>query len=1605
MSRLQRVCITNGFCVIAAAFSIHQAAVTAEEKGAAKAALRQLKQVQFQIAAPPVGPVGRTGEDPKKAGFTDAISFPTDRKAARILEAGADFIKEEAWGEAARLLQSLLDTPEDIFVEVERQGGKHWTSLKNEANRLLGTMPPQGKQFYELQFGVRAKGRLAEAKTKGDPQILGEVAQKYMHTEAGAEATNLLGTYHLDRGRYVMAALCYERLLMNQEHADKLSAVTLLKATLAFRRAGDQANADIAWKRFLQASRGGLRIGDQLVQTDQIQQELDRFSVPEGPASPFDWSMFMGNASRSAQGNGTAPFLDHKWVYSSTGLENQTAKWIEQAVQQQESRAQPILPSFFPIAVTVKTDKETKPLLIYRSHWGIHARDLSKDGKLSWDSPANWSLDRIAADSEKTMALNQWLSFYLQYHPQLMYENSTVGTLSTDNKKIYVVDDLVLPPHPQSQAMQQLQWGQPANFGKLDEAVRHNRLQAYELATNGKLVWELGGRKIGDKDDPLYDSYFLGPPLPVGDKLYVLNDKNSELRLICLDPPKDDKQPPSIHWIQSLVNLRDKMLLDVGRRMHAAHISYGEGILVCPTNAGAILGVDLLSHTLAWAHSYREDNYQPAEDIKKPRGGAVMPNYAKLNLDWKTSAPVIQEGKVVFTAPDATSVQCLNLRNGDLLWKQSRGDDLYLAGVYNGKVLLVGRNTCRALNLTDGKQLWKVETGMPSGQGVASGNIYFLPLKAGAASKEPEVCSVDIEKGVAVAHTKSRKKEVPGNLLFYEGDVISQTATQITAYRQLRIKLEEIDLALKKNPRDPAGLTERGELRLDDGRLEDAVADLRTALANNPPPDVRPKTRAKLFESLTEMFQRDFAASEKYLDEYREMCKVEIPAGITEPERRKLEEEQQRREGNLLCLVAKGREKQGRLGEAFDAYMQFGSLAGNRELVSVIDEPSIKARPDIWSQGRIAAMVSRATADQRKPLEDKIAEQWRTIRESKEVNALRRFVALFGSLFAIGREARMVLAERLIEENAFLEAELHLLQLRQQPDKQISARAIEGLARLMIRKGLLDDAAYWYRVLGHDFARTVVAHNKTGHDYLQDLATDKRLVGYLDAPRPSWAGAKWKAKEDYKNNTNVQQHVFEPEGEMLPFFQRHRLILLNNAQIKMVDRNTNEDRFNESIIRNNTFYNFYNTQYNNVRFPFFFKGHLVVVSLGHVVYAFDPVAGKKLWEKNLMGNALLPGANPQITQDRDGTLQVTYADGFVQKVGKTGPIEASYVCLNTRDGLVALDPLTGSVLWTKTDVPMRTQIFGDDQYVYLVEVRADGTCGAGKALRAHDGVAVEVPDFGPLYSRRIRTVGRHLLLSETEKDAVVVRLYDVHTGKDIWKKSFPAKAIVLKCEDPELAGAVDPKDGKVTVFNLHTQKEVLAATVDPKDLDKVQDIHFLNDNERFYLAIHRGADPGLNPWGGPWANVIYGMRCIPVNGKVYALEKDTGKFVWKVDAPNQMMIVDQFKDLPIMLFTARSQKPQNAGGINRGGVIQVAATLSFDKRTGKRIYDKEFQNQSNQFHALNVNLQAGTIELVCYNLKIVHYVDGTGGAKSSGAVPKESKESVPQAKEAPKKIP
>jgi hypothetical protein len=222
--------------------------------------------------------------------------------------------------------------------------------------------------------------------------------------------------------------------------------------------------------------------------------------------------------------------------------------------------------------------------------------------------------------------------------------------------------------------------------------------------------------------------------------------------------------------------------LDMGplRRISACHLAYASGLLVVPTNAGIVLGVDPDDLTIVWAHTYDKGEWPLGAPVAWAPGKeeAIM-----RPTTWRVTAPMIHEDKVLVAAPDSDSLTCLRLSDGKLLWKvPHQKEDLFPAGVIDGKVLVVGTKQCRALSMTDGKTQWTLDTGMPSGQGAASGSRYYLPLSYAAGGKGAEVCVLDVAKGTIVDHIAAPKNEVPGNLMFLKDILVSVNVWEVVGY-------------------------------------------------------------------------------------------------------------------------------------------------------------------------------------------------------------------------------------------------------------------------------------------------------------------------------------------------------------------------------------------------------------------------------------------------------------------------------------------------------------------------------------------------------------------------------------------------------------------------------------------------------------------------------------------------------------------------------------------------------------------------------------------------------------------------------------------------------
>ena len=229
-----------------------------------------------------------------------------------------------------------------------------------------------------------------------------------------------------------------------------------------------------------------------------------------------------------------------------------------------------------------------------------------------------------------------------------------------------------------------------------------------------------------------------------------------------------------------------------------------------------------------------------------------------------------------------------------------------------------------------------------------------------------------------------------------------------------------------------------------------------------------------------------------------------------------------------------------------------------------------------------------------------------------------------------------------------------------------------------------------------------------------------------------------------------------------------------------------------------------------------------------------------------------------------------------------------------------------------------------------------------------------------------------MLLSDTDaKGHLTFRLYDVLTGKDIWSQEYAANARVMQSEDASFSGVVEP-DGTVRILDIRNGKEAMKAKMDPKFLDKVNAVHLLYDGRYFFVACSTPTDPAMAPWGGVMSNLYpgTGLRALPINGELYAFDAQTGKTKWHNPLLNQMIVLDHFADMPIVLATSRYNRWMNIGAQRQ--VQQAVVLEAINKTSGKFAY-KSADNQmlnTQQFHELKLDPKKGIIELTNFNTKI-----------------------------------
>ena len=174
---------------------------------------------------------------------------------------------------------------------------------------------------------------------------------------------------------------------------------------------------------------------------------------------------------------------------------------------------------------------------------------------------------------------------------QRIWDDATYGTLSSDGSLVFVIEELPLGVG-----------GPNGGFGMFgggrnDPSNRSitNKLAAYDIHTEGKVQWELGGQESLRQSD----AFFLGPPLPLRGQLYVMAEVKDEMRLLALDGATGN-----LLWSQQLAMVEANITQDPIRRLAGVSPSYSDGILICPTGSGCVVAVDLATRSLLWGYIY-----------------------------------------------------------------------------------------------------------------------------------------------------------------------------------------------------------------------------------------------------------------------------------------------------------------------------------------------------------------------------------------------------------------------------------------------------------------------------------------------------------------------------------------------------------------------------------------------------------------------------------------------------------------------------------------------------------------------------------------------------------------------------------------------------------------------------------------------------------------------------------------------------------------------------------------------------------------------------------------------------------------------------------------
>jgi outer membrane protein assembly factor BamB len=751
------------------------------------------------------------------------------RELLELLEQFRPLVGTDETVIAVRSLQRLLDSPEDYFLDELGSG-----SLKQQASSLFRGFSLRQREAYEREFGPTAERLWERVQQNSDPADWMALLQRYSGTSAGRQAMDWAATLALDRQEPLTAIRLWAELIADDDfEPEPIRLRRRSQLAMAWSLAGHQEQATAIVRNQPELLTAANRALDAVpLEAKQSPEALLRWFQSQRPASfgftsdDSPWTQPLGNGSRNRSSGSVAVIHRSAWKQSlwsddvaqalPSPVSSETWQtWRElsrQVLEEAGENGQVELPA----ASALLTDE----YVVARGPTGLLAFHADS-GRVAWHSVlVDPSWQRLSQSLRMQQPLTPLLASEVKsWLRDALLRNARCGELSCDDRFVYGVepardDELMLP-------MAQVR--NPA-FMPVPQPPPSNVLVCWELHT-GRVRWELGGPR-GDTGLAVAGHYFLGPPLVHQGRLWCLTETSGEIRLLELQPDGDGIK---VAWSQALAVPMLPLHQSASRRWSALTPSVCGSLLICPTESGRVVAVDITTRQLAWSYQYASEALFPDRQSvlmggRFGRSIAIASNES-LAGRWFGGQPIVSQGRLLLTPRDASEMHCLNTATGELLWKQPQGSAVFCAGVTPAGVVVVHQQRVEVWSWDDGQPLWEqpLATETVAGRGLVSPGRLLL------ASQQNHLTTYDLASGRLLGETPVSDSLGLGHLLAARGRLLSRGPASIEVWPRQQDLEAQLTRTAVDNGLSAEELAFRGELALHRGDTVAALRDLRAA--------------------------------------------------------------------------------------------------------------------------------------------------------------------------------------------------------------------------------------------------------------------------------------------------------------------------------------------------------------------------------------------------------------------------------------------------------------------------------------------------------------------------------------------------------------------------------------------------------------------------------------------------------------------------------------------------------------------------------------------------------------------------------------------------------